>query len=112
MRAVETGTQHQGQLKVVVHAEGVVQRRRLRHVAQVRQRSGTVMPRIHSGNRHAPAGRPLEADPGLDQRRFAGRVRADQRGDPAARDGQVDPLQGPGPPSVALGQASGLQHGH
>ena len=48
----------------------------------------------------AALGRPLEPDPGLEQRGLARPVRADERGDAAVGDLEVDVSQGPRPPTL------------
>ncbi len=85
-------------------ATGTAARTRLRRARRIGPSTGRCPPTADRSARW-----PLEADPGLDERRLAGRVRPDQGGDPAGRQREVDSPQGPDPAAVALRKSSGLE---
>ena len=107
--AIEAGPEGPRQRDVLVDGQLAVQRRRLRDVAESRDRAAAVAPRVDAVDGQVALGRPLEADPRLEERRLARAVRPDERGDAAIRDREVDVAERPAPPAVALADVVRLE---
>ena len=108
--AVEPGPPACGERQVVRDGQLAVQRGGLRDVPHPAERLGAVPPRVDPVDEETSRGRALEADAALDQRRLAGAVGADERGDRSRGDGQVQVPKRPGaPPPIPLAQAVRFQ---
>ena len=86
-----------------------VERWRLRHIPDPRDRSLAIRPRIDAAGRQPAFGRALEADPRPDQGRLAGAVRPDQRRDAALGHLEIDAAQRPVLAPIAFAEAVGLE---
>jgi hypothetical protein len=95
--------------QVVGDRQGRVERRRLRDVADPADGSAAVTLWVDAAGDEAPLGRPLEPDPGADQRRLARAVGPDERRDRASRHREIDAAERPAPPPIALAVAGGLE---
>src|SRR6185369_243284 len=108
-RPVEASAERLGEHDVIGDREIPVERRGLGHVADPLDRLLPVLLGIDPARHEASFGRPLEADPAPDQRRLARSVRADEGGDRALGNRQVDMAQRPRSPAIALAEPMGLE---
>lgn len=106
---VEAWTDMRRQIEVLEHREAAVEGGGLRNVSKAVECASTISPWVDAVDANLTRGRALEADEGLHQRGLAGGVRADEAGDRASRDRQVDLLEGECAAAVSLRQAACFQ---
>ena len=109
---VEPRPERLGQHHVLVDGQLAVERRRLRDVADPLDRATAVLPGVDAVDGQVALGRSFEADPRLEQRRLAGAVGPDERGDAAIGDLEIDVAERPVAAPVALADVVRLQDGH